>query len=235
MVEPILAVRNLSVDARTPEGLRPVLEDVSFTLQPDETLCLAGESGSGKSLTALSIMRLLSLSLKPRSGSIRFAERELTTLSERAMRRVRGGEIAMIFQEPMTSLNPVLTVGAQLTEAIRAHDNLDSKGAETRALSMLDAVHMTEPKRRMGQHPHELSGGMRQRVMIAMALSCRPKILIADEPTTALDVTVQAQILRLMRELRADFGAAILMITHDMEAASFAHRIVRMKDGRIVD
>src|SRR5580692_1182409 len=123
MVEPILAVRNLSVGARTPEGLRPVLEDVSFTLQPDETLCLAGESGSGKSLTALSIMRLLSLSLKPRSGSIRFAERELTTLSERAMRRVRGGEIAMIFQEPMTSLNPVMKVGAQLTEAIRAHDD----------------------------------------------------------------------------------------------------------------
>jgi peptide/nickel transport system ATP-binding protein len=236
MVEPILAVRNLSVDARTPEGLRPVLEDVSFTLQPDETLCLAGESGSGKSLTALSIMRLLSLSLKPRSGSIRFAERELTTLSERAMRRVRGGEIAMIFQEPMTSLNPVLTVGAQLTEAIRAHDNLDSKGAETRALSMLDAVHMTEPKRRMGQHPHELSGGMRQRVMIAMALSCRPKILIADEPTTALDVTVQAQILRLMRELRADFGAAILMITHDMGVvAEMADRVAVMRSGRVVE
>src|ERR1700685_2529576 len=236
MVEPILAVRNLSVDARTPEGLRPVLEDVSFTLQPDETLCLAGESGSGKSLTALSIMRLLSLSWKPRSGSIRLAERELRTLSERAMRRVRGGEIAMIFQEPMTSLNPVLTVGAQLTEAIRAHDNLDSKGAETRALSMLDAVHMTEPKRRMGQHPHELSGGMRQRVMIAMALSYRPKILIADEPTTALDVTVQAQILRLMRELRADFGAAILMITPDMGVvAEMADRVAVMRSGRVVE
>src|ERR1700685_3871751 len=136
MVEPILAVRNLSVDARTPEGLRAVLEGLSFSLQPDETLCLAGESGSGKSLTALSIMRLLSLSLKPRSGSIRLAKRELTTLSEQAMRRVRGGEIAMIFQEPMTSLNPVMTVGAQLTEAIRAHDDVGSREEELRALRM---------------------------------------------------------------------------------------------------
>ena len=236
MAEPILAVLNLSVDARTPEGLRPVLEDVSFTIQPRETLCLAGESGSGKSLTALSIMRLLSLSLKPRSGSIRLGERELTTLSERAMRRVRGGEIAMIFQEPMTSLNPVMTIGAQLTEAIRTHDSLDPRGAESRALAMLDAVHMTEPARRMGQYPHELSGGMRQRVMIAMALSCRPKVLIADEPTTALDVTVQAQILRLMRELRTDFGAAILLITHDMGVvAEMADRVAVMRLGRVVE
>ncbi len=236
MTEPILAVRDLSVDARTPEGLRPVLEDVSFTLHPGETLCLAGESGSGKSLTALSIMRLLSLSLKPRSGSIRLAERELTTLSERAMRRVRGGEIAMIFQEPMTSLNPVMSIGAQLTEAIRAHDGADGRTAEARALAMLEAVHITEPARRVGQYPHELSGGMRQRVMIAMALSCRPKVLIADEPTTALDVTVQAQILNLMRELRADFGAAILLITHDMGVvAEMADRVAVMKSGRVVE
>ena len=235
MMEPILALRNLCVDARTPEGLRPVLEDVSFTIKPGETLCLAGESGSGKSLTALSIMRLLSLSLKPRSGSIRLAGRELMTLSERAMRRVRGGEIAMIFQEPMTSLNPVMTVGAQLTEAIRTHDGVDPKGAQSRALAMLDAVHITEPARRMGQYPHELSGGMRQRVMIAMALSCRPKVLIADEPTTALDVTVQAQIfLKLMRELRADFGAAILLITHDMGVvAEMADRVAVMKSGAV--
>src|ERR1700728_103837 len=139
MTEPVLTVRNLSVDAPPPEGLRPVLEDVSFTLDPGETLCLAGESGSGKSLTALSIMRLLSPSLKPRSGSIRLAERELTTLSERTMRRVRGGEIAMIFQEPMTSLNPVMKVGSQLTEAIRTHADADSREAEVRALAMLDA------------------------------------------------------------------------------------------------
>jgi peptide/nickel transport system ATP-binding protein len=236
MTEPILAVRNLSVDARTPEGLRPVLEDVSFTLDPGETLCLAGESGSGKSLTALSIMRLLSLSLKPRSGSIRLADRELTTLSERSMRRVRGGEIAMIFQEPMTSLNPVMTVGAQLMEAIRTHDDADTRRAEARALAMLEAVHITEPVRRMGQYPHELSGGMRQRVMIAMALSCRPKVLIADEPTTALDVTVQAQILKLMRELRSEFGAAILLITHDMGVvAEMADRVTVMKSGRVVE
>jgi peptide/nickel transport system ATP-binding protein len=236
MTEPILAVRDLSVDARTPEGLRPVLQDVSFTLHPGETLCLAGESGSGKSLTALSIMRLLSPSLKPRSGSIRLAERELTTLRERAMRRVRGGEIAMIFQEPMTSLNPVMTIGAQLVEAIRAHDDANSRGAEARGLAMLESVHMTEPARRMGQYPHELSGGMRQRVMIAMALSCRPKVLIADEPTTALDVTVQAQILKLMRELRADFGAAILLITHDMGVvAEMADRVAVMKSGRVVE
>ena len=236
MAEPILAVRNLSLDARTPEGLRPVLEDVSFALQPGETLCLAGESGSGKSLTALSIMRLLSLSLKPRSGSIRLAGRELTTLSERAMRRVRGGEIAMIFQEPMTSLNPVMTVGAQLMEAIRAHDDAGSKGTQARALGMLEAVHMTEPARRLGQYPHELSGGMRQRVMIAVALSCRPKVLIADEPTTALDVTVQAQILKLMRELRAEFGAAILLITHDMGVvAEMADRVAVMRSGRVVE
>jgi len=236
MAEPILAVRSLSVDARTPEGLRPVLEDVSFTLQAGETVCLAGESGSGKSLTALSIMRLLSLSLKPRSGSIRLGERELTTLSERAMRRVRGGEIAMIFQEPMTSLNPVMTVGAQLTEAIRAHDDADPKRAEARAVAMLDAVHITEAKRRMAQYPHELSGGMRQRVMIAIALSCRPKVLIADEPTTALDVTVQAQILKLMRELRVHFGAAILLITHDMGVvAEMADRVAVMRSGRVVE
>jgi peptide/nickel transport system ATP-binding protein len=236
MTEPILAVLDLSVDARTPEGLRPVLEGVSFTLHPGETLCLAGESGSGKSLTALSIMRSLSLSLKPRSGSIRLAKRELTTLSERAMRRVRGGEIAMIFQEPMTLLNPVMTVGAQLTEAIRTHDEAGSRGAEARALAMLEAVHMTEPARRRSQYPHELSGGMRQRVMIAMALWCRPKVLIAAEPTTALDVTVQAQILKLMWELRADFGAAILLITHDMGVvAEMAHRVAVMKSGRVVE
>src|SRR6202021_606128 len=236
MTEPILAVRDLYVDARTPEGLRPVLEDVSFPLPPGETLCLAGESGSGKSLTALSIMRLLSPALKARSGSIRLAERELTTLSERTMRRVRGGEIAMIFQEPMTSLNPVMTVAAQLTEAIRTHDEAGSIGAQARALAMLEAVHMTEPRRRMGQYPHELSSGMRQRVMIAMALSCRPKVLIADEPTTALDVTVQAQILNLLQDMKSRFGMSIMMITHDMGVvAEMADRVAVMRSGRVVE
>jgi peptide/nickel transport system ATP-binding protein len=234
--EPILSVEGLSIDARTPEGLRQVLEKVSFSLLPGETLSLAGESGSGKSLTALSIMRLLSPSLKQRSGSIRLAGRELTNLSERAMRRVRGGEIAMIFQEPMTSLNPVMTIGAQLSEAIRAHDATGAEAAEARACGMLDAVHITEPARRMRQYPHELSGGMRQRVMIAMALCCHPKVLIADEPTTALDVTVQAQILKLMRELRREFAAAILLITHDMGVvAEMADRVVLLKAGRMVE
>ena len=232
----LLAVENLSIDARTPDGLRPVLEDVSFALAPGETLCLAGESGSGKSLTALSIMRLLSPSLKQRSGAIRLAGRNLTALSERAFRPLRGGDIAMIFQEPMTSLNPVMTIGAQLAEAIRAHGAAGAGSVEARARAMLDAVHITEPARRMGQHPHELSGGMRQRVMIAMALSCRPKVLIADEPTTALDVTVQAQILRLMRELRAEFGTAILLITHDMGVvAEMADRVALLRAGRLVE
>ena len=236
MTGPVLAVRGLSIDARTPEGLRPVLEDVSFTLAPSETLCLAGESGSGKSLTALSIMRLLSPSLKHRDGSIVLGGRELTGLPERAMQRLRGGEVAMIFQEPMTSLNPVMTIGAQLAEAIRIHGAADGGGVAVRARAMLDAVRISEPVRRMGQYPHELSGGMRQRVMIAMALSCRPRLLIADEPTTALDVTVQAQILELMRALRAEFGTAILLITHDMGVvAAMADRVAMLQAGRLVD
>ena len=269
---PILKVEDLCIDARTPEGLRPVLEGVGFALAPGETLCLAGESGSGKSLTALSIMRLLSPSLRRRSGSIMLAGRELTTLPERAMRLLRGGDVAMIFQEPMTSLNPVMTIGAQLTEAIRTHGGgsagavvpgqgarqrvpagfADAEAAvsepafrsivraaeapEARARAMLDAVHITEPARRMRQYPHELSGGMRQRVMIAMALSCRPKVLIADEPTTALDVTVQAQILTLMRELKAEFGTSILLITHDMGVvAEMADRVAVLNAGRLVE
>ncbi len=268
---PILTVEDLCIDARTPEGLRPVLEGVGFALAPGETLCLAGESGSGKSLTALSIMRLLSPSLRRRSGSITLAGRELTTLPERAMRLLRGGDVAMIFQEPMTSLNPVMTIGAQLTEAIRTHGasagaSILGQGArqsvpagfadaeadiseaasrslvgtvespEARARAMLDAVHITEPARRMRQYPHELSGGMRQRVVIAMALSCRPKVLIADEPTTALDVTVQAQILTLMRELKAEFGTSILLITHDMGVvAEMADRVAVLKTGRMVE
>ncbi|MDV4158657.1 MULTISPECIES: ABC transporter ATP-binding protein [Rhizobium] len=232
---PVLSLRKLSVDARTPEGRKPVLQDVSFELASGETLCIAGESGSGKSVTSLSIMGLLpKASLKVASGSIMLGERDLLTLSDRAMRGVRGGDIAMVFQEPMTSLNPVMSVGNQLTEAIRAHQGSDN--AEAVALKMLDAVQITEPARRLKQYPHELSGGMRQRVMIAMALSCRPKVLIADEPTTALDVTVQAQILKLMRELKREFGASIILITHDMGVvAEMADRVVIMQNGRIVE
>jgi peptide/nickel transport system ATP-binding protein len=232
---PVLSVERLSVNARTPEGLKPVLEQISFDLHAGETLCIAGESGSGKSVTSLSIMGLLpKASLQVASGNIRLGDRELTKLSNSQMRHIRGGEIAMIFQEPMTSLNPVMSIGAQLTEAIREHQGSD--GAETIAHQMLDAVQISEPARRLTQYPHELSGGMRQRVMIAMALSCRPKVLIADEPTTALDVTVQAQILTLMRELKAEFGTSIIMITHDMGVvAEMADRVVIMQHGRIVE
>ena len=234
---PVLSVRDLCVDARTPEGRRHVLQDVSFDLNPGETLCIAGESGSGKSVTSLSIMQLLpKASLQIASGSIKLADRELTNLSNHAMRSVRGGDIAMVFQEPMTSLNPVLSIGTQLIEAIREHQATEGGKAEAIARQMLDAVHITEPGRRLTQYPHELSGGMRQRVMIAMALSCRPKVLIADEPTTALDVTVQAQILKLMRELKREFGASIVLITHDMGVvAEMADRVAIMQNGRIIE
>jgi peptide/nickel transport system ATP-binding protein len=234
---PVLAVDDLWVEARTPTGPHSILEAVSFTLAPRETLCLAGGSGSGKSVTSLAIMRLLpKASLRVARGSIELGGRDLLSLPEKEMRKVRGGDIAMIFQEPMTSLNPVMTVGAQMSEAIRIHQNVGEEEALARAKDMLDAVHMTDPARRLSQYPHELSGGMRQRVMIGMALSCRPKVLIADEPTTALDVRVQAQILDLMRELSADFGTSTVLITHDMGVvAEMADRVVMMKTGRIVE
>ncbi|UGX89151.1 ABC transporter ATP-binding protein [Phyllobacterium meliloti] len=234
---PVLTVCNLCVDARTPEGRRRVLDDISFDLNLGETLCIAGESGSGKSVTSLSIMGLLpKASLQVASGSIHLGEKNLVALSNRAMRSVRGGDVAMVFQEPMTSLNPVMSIGAQLTEAISEHQGSEGGTAQTIARQMLDAVHITDPARRMTQYPHELSGGMRQRVMIAMALSCRPKVLIADEPTTALDVTVQAQILKLMRELKQEFGASIILITHDMGVvAEMADRVAVMQNGRIIE
>lgn len=235
--DPILSVRDLVVDALTPSGSKRVLDHVAFDLMPGETLCLAGESGSGKSVTSLAIMRLLPrMSLRIASGAITLAGRDLTTLPDRAMRAVRGGDVAMIFQEPMTSLNPVMTIGDQLVEAIRTHQDVDDRTARARAVEMLDAVHIADPKRRLREHPHELSGGMRQRVMIGMALSCRPKVLIADEPTTALDVTVQAQILKLMRELKGAFGTSIVLITHDMGVvAEMADRVAVMRQGRIVE
>ena len=236
-MKPVLSVEGLTVDARTPTGLKRVLSDVSFELAPGETLCLAGESGSGKSVTSLSIMGLLPRqSLKVASGRIALSGRDLLQMPPSELRQIRGGEVAMIFQEPMTSLNPVMTVGAQLTEAIRQHRQEDRESPEAIARAMLDAVHISEAARRLKQFPHELSGGMRQRVMIAMALSCRPRVLIADEPTTALDVTVQAQILTLMRELRREFQTSILMITHDMGVvAEMADRVAVMKAGEIVE
>lgn len=232
---PVLSIGDLNVDALTPEGLKPVLRDVGFALASGETLCIAGESGSGKSVTSLAIMGLLpKASLRVTSGNILLGERDLLQLSNRQMRSVRGGDVAMVFQEPMTSLNPVMSIGAQLTEAIREHQG--GENADAVALRMLDAVQITDPAGRLKQFPHELSGGMRQRVMIAMALSCRPKVLIADEPTTALDVTVQAQILKLMRELKAEFGTSIILITHDMGVvAEMADRVLIMQSGRIIE
>jgi peptide/nickel transport system ATP-binding protein len=230
-------VTKLTTEVATPSGSRVVVDDLSIDLAAGETLCIAGESGSGKSMTALSIMRLLpEPSARIAHGSIRLAGRELTLLSEAAMRRVRGGDIAMIFQEPMTSLNPVLSVGRQLIETIRAHREVGAGAARNVALEALTAVRISEPARRLKQYPHELSGGMRQRVMIAMALACQPKVLIADEPTTALDVTVQAQILDLIRTLQREFGTAVILITHDMGVvAEMADRVVVMHEGRMVE
>jgi peptide/nickel transport system ATP-binding protein len=233
----VLNVEDLTLDALTPSGPKRVLDGISFKLHEGETLCLAGESGSGKSVTSLAIMRLLPItSLRVTHGSIKLNDRELLTLHESAMRQVRGADIAMIFQEPMTSLNPVIRIGNQLTEAIRTHQKMGEGDARRAALEMLDAVKINDAKRRIDQYPHELSGGMRQRVMISMALSCRPKVLIADEPTTALDVTVQAQILKLLHELKSEFGASIIMITHDMGVvAEVADRVAVMKSGKIIE
>ncbi len=233
----VLSVSDLCVDARTPEGRRRVLHNISFDLNLNETLCIAGESGSGKSVTSLAIMGLLpKTSLQVASGAIMLGDKNLLALSNSQMRRVRGGDIAMIFQEPMTSLNPVMTIGDQMTEVIREHQVGTDEGALSVARRMLEAVHMTEPSRQLTQYPHELSGGMRQRVMIAMALSCQPKVMIADEPTTALDVTVQAQILKLMREIKSEFGTSIILITHDMGVvAEMADRVLVMQHGTLVE
>ncbi|WP_244287895.1 ABC transporter ATP-binding protein [Labrenzia sp. 011] len=233
----ILSVRGLCTDVATPTGARTVVRDLSFDLRRGETLCIAGESGSGKSVTALSIMGLLPERIaRVSAGQVLFQGRDLTKIREDELRRIRGGDIAMIFQEPMTSLNPVLTVGRQLREAILAHQDVSRAKAEDIALAMLESVRLSEPRRRLRQYPHELSGGMRQRVMIAMALACNPKVLIADEPTTALDVTIQAQILQLIRDLQRDFGTAVIMITHDMGVvAEMADRVIVMNQGRIVE
>jgi peptide/nickel transport system ATP-binding protein len=235
--KPVLSVRGLTTEVATADGRLTVVDGLSFDVAAGETLCIAGESGSGKSMTALSIMRLLPEPMaRIAGGSIELAGRELTELGESEMRRVRGADIAMIFQEPMTSLNPVLSVRRQLTEAIRAHRRVGVREARDRALKALKAVRISEPERRLEQYPHELSGGMRQRVMIAMALAGNPKVLIADEPTTALDVTVQAQILELIRNLQRDFGTAVVLITHDMGVvAEMADRVIVMNSGKAVE
>jgi peptide/nickel transport system ATP-binding protein len=233
-VEPILAIDGLRTWFFTRDGVVRAVDGVSFHVTPGETLAIVGESGCGKSVTALSILRLIpSPPGRIVSGTIRFAGRDLLGLTESEMRDVRGNEISMIFQEPMTSLNPVLTIGRQIAETLTLHQGLDHRAALAKAVDMLRLVHIPEAERRVGEYPHQLSGGMRQRVMIAMALSCNPKLLIADEPTTALDVTIQAQILDLMRELKQKIDAAIVLITHDLGVvAEMAERVVVMYAGR---
>jgi peptide/nickel transport system ATP-binding protein len=229
---PTLVVEHLSIDIGNGPASRRVVNDISFSLQAGKTLCIAGESGSGKSLTALAIMGLLPNLGRISSGAIRFEDKDLSTLPEHEIRPLRGKKIAMIFQEPMTSLNPLMTIGQQLEETLFRHERLDRRAAREASRAMLDAVHMQHAEKRLKQYPHELSGGMRQRVMIAMAMLCKPRVLIADEPTTALDVTVQAQILELMRGLQQEFGTAMLLITHDMGVvAEMADEIAVMHDG----
>jgi peptide/nickel transport system ATP-binding protein len=232
----LLEVTNLQTHFRTPDGVNRAVDGVSFHVNDAETLAVVGESGCGKSVTASSILRLVPEPPGKIAGSIKFQGRELLTLPERAMRAIRGNDIGMIFQEPMTSLNPVLSVARQLGETLRLHEGLDRKAAEARAVEMLDLVGIPEPRRRVRNYPHQLSGGMRQRVMIAIALACNPKLLIADEPTTALDVTIQAQILELMADLKRRTGTAIILITHDLGVvAEFAQRVMVMYAGRKVE
>ncbi|MEX1025626.1 MAG: ABC transporter ATP-binding protein [Planctomycetota bacterium] len=235
---PILEVRNLSTSFRTDRGVVTAVDDVSFDLFRGETLGIVGESGCGKTVTSKSILRLLPehLSFHSPESRVMFEGRNLAKLSERQMRSVRGDRIAMIFQEPMTSLNPVFKIGWQLDEALRYHTDLDRSARRRRAEEMLDLVEMPNAKERLDEYPHQLSGGMRQRVMIAMALCCEPDILIADEPTTALDVTIQAQILRLMENLKRELDTAIILITHDLGVvAQVADRVLVMYAGRVIE
>jgi oligopeptide/dipeptide ABC transporter ATP-binding protein len=233
---PLLEVRDLRVSFRTEDGLVRAVDGVSFSVAPGELLGIVGESGSGKSVTVMSIMRLIRDPNAVFEGEVIYKGRDLLKLEPNQMRDVRGSEIAMIFQDPMTSLNPVYRVGWQIAEQVRAHEKVSKAGAHRRAIELLDSVGIPDPRRRVDDYPHQFSGGMRQRAMIAMALSCNPDLLIADEPTTALDVTIQAQILALIRKLRTDFGSAIVLITHDMGVvADVADRVCVMYAGRIVE
>jgi len=236
-LQPLLRVQDLKTHFHTRDGVVRAVDGVSFDVMPGETLAIVGESGCGKSVTAMSILRLLPMPpARIAGGRIEFEGRNLLELSEPEMRKVRGNAISMIFQEPMTSLNPVLTIGRQISEALVLHRGMTEKAALVRAAEMLRKVRIPEAERRLAQYPHELSGGMRQRVMIAMALACGPRLLIADEPTTALDVTIQAQILELMHELRDETGASVILITHDLGVvAEIAHRVVVMYAGRKVE
>src|SRR5438874_11536283 len=234
--EALLQVKNLRTSFFSAEGAVHAVDNVSFNVRRGEAVALVGESGCGKSVTAMSIMRLVATPGKITGGEVRFKGRDLASLSEREMRRVRGNDIAMVFQEPMTSLNPVFKIGAQVAEAIRIHKDVSRKEARRMAGEMLNLVSIPDPIKRLDDYPHQLSGGMRQRVMIAMALSCDPELLIADEPTTALDVTIQAQIMELLAKLQDKLGLAILLITHDLGVvAEFCERVIVMYTGRIVE
>ncbi len=231
----LLEVQNLHVRFATYEGEVHAVRGVDFTLAPGQTLGIVGESGSGKSQTVLALMGLLPDNAAV-SGRVRFEDQELLGLPTAALNRIRGARIGMVFQDPMTSLNPYLSIGRQLTEVLQLHRGMDRRSAQAEAIRMLDAVRIPEAPARLRQYPHELSGGMRQRVMIAMALLCRPALLIADEPTTALDVTVQAQILALLRELRHEFGTAIVLITHDLGmVAALCDQVLVMYAGEAVE
>jgi oligopeptide/dipeptide ABC transporter ATP-binding protein len=233
---PLLEIENLRTVFRSSAGDRPALDGVSVSVAAGRTLGIVGESGCGKSVLSLSVMRLVPRPGRIASGAIRFQGRDLVTLPEAEMRALRGGSIGMIFQEPMTSLNPVHTVGRQITEAVRAHRDLSPAAAKEVSIESLRRVRIPAPERRFEEYPHQLSGGMRQRVMIAMALSCEPRLLIADEPTTALDVTIQAQILDLLRALQEETGMAIILITHDLGVvAEMADDVAVMYAGRVVE
>ncbi len=231
---PLLQVENLRIELTTRDGVAPVIDDLSFSLNAGETISFVGESGCGKSMTALGIMGLLPEKIGHiASGTINFDGEDLTKASDVRLREIRGNDISMIFQEPMTSLNPVYTIGEQIAEVLRRHQGLGKRAAHDKAIDLLDAVRIPNPKARVSDYPHQMSGGQRQRVMIAIALACEPKILIADEPTTALDVTVQAQIFDLLRDLGEKMGTAIILITHDMGAvAEMAERLIVMYAGR---
>jgi len=236
-MDALLRVQDLQVEFNSRRGTALVLNGVDLEIHAGQTLCVVGESGCGKSMTALALLRLIpSPPGRIRAGQIMFHGEDLVSATEQRMREIRGNRISMIFQEPMTSLNPVLTVGDQIGESLRAHAAADAAGARAQAIEMLRQVGIPAPERRVDEYPHQLSGGMRQRVMIAIALACRPDILIADEPTTALDVTVQAQIFDLLRELQRDKGTAIVLITHDMGVvAEMADRVMVMYAGRVVE
>lgn len=237
MKTPLLEVRSLTTRFFTEDGVVRAVEDVSFEIFPGEILSLVGESGCGKSVTGLSLLRLIPIPPgKIESGELLFDGKNLLNLEEKEMQKVRGNDISMIFQEPMTSLNPVFTIGNQIMEVLQLHQSLDKKEARRNAIEMLGRVKIPSPEVRIDSYPHQLSGGMRQRAMIAMALSCQPKLLIADEPTTALDVTIQAQVLRLLKEIQREMGMAVILITHDLGVVSeIADRVAVMYAGRIVE